>query len=1795
MQCYCSNVSASGTRSVSSSRSVLRRLAVWLMVLVLLLTPAMDLSPAARALDAGDIQIGDYLRLGHISFHTDFSGDNDKDLTWQVIDEEGGKLLLFLADNLFAGQFDASDHAVQNSGTTVRSYGSSSWRTSDVRTWLNSYTEHVRYDKYSHFDYSKYGVGMAQISDFGTKDEPSYRSLPGFLNGFSIQEQCLIETREHAYLSAYTEDVSPCNNCTSSTYGTDFENAPSIYAETTPALIRDDVFLLSALEYRTCVVERGLQQDVYFDNKDQLLPTDFWLSDSLFFNGMNTWLFYGMCNLYVTQSHQPASGYTGNHGVLAPSNGYFLRPACWIDASYIAEIDGSGTLKDPYTLTIDPSVLSRADAKNIYQSHPDKWTITVLANKRDPDKPNAADAYRLAPNAQIVTPEGGVYTTNDLGWVEVPFSYGGVTVSLPGYFQRTLDCMQVTENQTIYLEPETDQPALLGVWVGNHDALHSLYTLDLMTESESVVKIEFANQKNGGAAELLQGKKKKVLGQTSRDVVKWGNENDQYDPSAPIYVQLTDANGSVTVERQLQLTAAGLMPEELPDSVTFSFFGNGSGITFDRLGDKAKVLKDVGLSFDLSLPYKTECQVEDGKFYFVAGLAPSFKKDVSTGTASKENPNKEGKWSLKSGIDMLSDIAKNKNDAKEAYKTLKEKKALVSSATNSAAFTGQFQLLYYAEGYVNAEGKAITRNQGGIVGGGAGGKGTVPLGVAIGPLPLFLKWSFGGDVAYRFRCKTSDLVDASTRALTPDANLDFSFEAKGSLNAGFSDVASVGGGIKGNLDFSMDFKQYQLTSAYVDGDITPFVNGQLLWLSGEAEFRSLKDAVGFHDKLYEWPEKRSAAGLGSEAQASGAAQYDASVYRAVNLKTGGAVELGSDYPISSLGAGYVCSEPQIVELGDGKLLACYIASADNPDNLALTARYYDGTSWSAPITVENNATADLYPSVWVNNGTAWVAWTDLSGSAVGMALDDLAPLTRIHAASFDPDSLSFTTCEISAPDGTAQLAPVMASLNGAPQIAWRANRGGDWFGLSGTEVRTAAVDGEAFSSPETISAVDTPITSMIMLGDRVFWTADLDGSLSTADDTELFCNGTRLTNNDVPDVGLCKANGWAYWLQDDELLSLYWDNYEAEPYDDETEITGLNYKILSNGNGTRLALWIDQPTDEDGTPVGGTQLYARYYNYTDRTWADETFCLTDGSASVLDYSATLDSSLNLQIVVLAENENKDGSELYTITVPYAADLSLDSVEYIGACYMDNAPLELEMALTNHGTKPVTAFKLEVTDDEGNTVLQDIRSQTIDPGQTVTVPLPLDVTAAKANVNLHAQVTAGGTEDTNPANNACDFTLNWEDLSLENLRWALDEDGNAAVIGSVVNRGYGSYDTVTVALRVGTPDGEILQTQTLSGMSTLSSKAVSFVVPYREDTVYYVSIEQANPDDRSGNDNDFVVLQSESHYSWTKSDKPDTIVVTTELDKAISEAELLNGDDYTSESFTSLKEVLETAKTVRATQDADQDEIDAAAKTVNNAIDSLVVTESGVDKKELEKAIAAADILDAKKYTEETMKVLTDAVEHAKAIQVAEGVTRAEVVTAMKAVYDAINALNPINQFRFNDVKNEKAFYFDAVYWAYEHSPQITNGTDSTHFSPDAICTRGQVVTFLWRAAGCPTPSGTSNPFMDVKSNSFYYKAVLWAVEKNITKGISADRFGPDQGCTRGQVVTFLHRFAGTPEPGTTENPFGDVKDGAFYYKAVLWAVEKNVTKGTGATVFSPDATCTRGQIVTFLYRATKEE
>ena len=166
-----------------------------------------------------------------------------------------------------------------------------------------------------------------------------------------------------------------------------------------------------------------------------------------------------------------------------------------------------------------------------------------------------------------------------------------------------------------------------------------------------------------------------------------------------------------------------------------------------------------------------------------------------------------------------------------------------------------------------------------------------------------------------------------------------------------------------------------------------------------------------------------------------------------------------------------------------------------------------------------------------------------------------------------------------------------------------------------------------------------------------------------------------------------------------------------------------------------------------------------------------------------------------------------------------------------------------------------------------------------------------------------------------------------------------------------------------------------------------------------------------------------------------------------------------------------------------------------------------------------------------------------------------------------------------------------AFYEDPVAWAVEN--EITKGVDESHFGPNQGCTRGQVVTFLWRAAGCPAPVvTTASTFTDIKPGAFYELAVAWAVEQGITNGMSPGKFAPDATCTRGQIVTFLWRFKGSPEPQNTDVPFTDLKPGGFYNKAVAWAVENKITNGMSPDKFAPDATCTRGQVVTFLQRAT---
>ena len=319
-----------------------------------------------------------------------------------------------------------------------------------------------------------------------------------------------------------------------------------------------------------------------------------------------------------------------------------------------------------------------------------------------------------------------------------------------------------------------------------------------------------------------------------------------------------------------------------------------------------------------------------------------------------------------------------------------------------------------------------------------------------------------------------------------------------------------------------------------------------------------------------------------------------------------------------------------------------------------------------------------------------------------------------------------------------------------------------------------------------------------------------------------------------------------------------------------------------------------------------------------------------------------------------------------------------------------------------------------------------------------------------------------------------------------------------------------------------------------------------------------------------------------------------------VDAAIEKANALNENDYV--DFSAVKAALDAV--VRGKNITEQAEVDAMAKAIEDAIAALVqksypvtisgTTEHGTVTVSAEAAVGGSTVtITVKPDSGYTLGGITVTDSEGNELSLTDNGNGAYTFTMpsgkveIHVTFTEDGSLNP-----FQDVPGD-AYYFEAVNWAVANS--VTNGTSETTFSPNVGCTRAQVVTFLWRAAGQPEPTEGTNPFTDVKEGTYYYKAVLWAVEKGITNGTSETTFDPDETCTRGQIVTFLWRREGKPAPTGANNPFADVKPSAYFGSAVLWAVEKGITNGTSETTFEPNEDCTRAQVVTFLFRAYRDQ
>lgn len=324
---------------------------------------------------------------------------------------------------------------------------------------------------------------------------------------------------------------------------------------------------------------------------------------------------------------------------------------------------------------------------------------------------------------------------------------------------------------------------------------------------------------------------------------------------------------------------------------------------------------------------------------------------------------------------------------------------------------------------------------------------------------------------------------------------------------------------------------------------------------------------------------------------------------------------------------------------------------------------------------------------------------------------------------------------------------------------------------------------------------------------------------------------------------------------------------------------------------------------------------------------------------------------------------------------------------------------------------------------------------------------------------------------------------------------------------------------------------------------------------------------------------------------------------TKVDEAIAKANALNKDNY--KDFSGVEAAVKAV--VRDKNITEQSEVDAMAKAIEDAIAALEQKpSSGGDSNaptyaiEVDKDIRNGEVTANRRYAERgdtvtitvtpdkgyTLETLTVTDKNGKEVKLTEKNGKytftmpASKVTVTVTFMDDNTMLN-----FFVDVKASD-YYYDAVLWAAQNG--ITSGTDAEHFSPNQPCTRAQIVTFLWRAAGSPEPKAMSS-FSDVSADSYYAKAVAWAVENGITTGTGDGKFSPDATCTRAQSVTFLFRAIGKLVDSKAE--FSDVLTDSYYANAVAWAVENGVTNGIGNGLFGPDNSCTRAQIVTFLFRA----
>ena len=1355
--------------------------------------------------------------------------------------------------------------------------------------------------------------------------------------------------------------------------------------------------------------------------------------------------------------------------------------------------------------------------------------VSVYRNKNL--STDSEDNYTMAVEAEVRA-DGETYLTNSIGNARIPALQGGkAVVSQKGYITREFSAEQLKANQKVYLQKENEKgPVLSGVWLGDCDVLNTSCDLSMISSKEITLSLEADWGKSSyGSVKLVQEQKSlSFTGDTLSTVMR-----NTFDTSKTIYIIAVDQDNRQTKRKLKFINGSDARVKKKFNDASFTFNQKQSIKVPERL--KPSFMKDTDIEIRLNgiesfVPITIEAK--DGKIYAAIGIKAirrKYSKDHDTGK-------------VKDTIDTIKDAGLFDTSKASEYigKFANFKETYADQITKTKGKFGvnaNLSIMGFAEGTYDDEGNITWLDSGIIVNPYVKITRDLPFTIPVGPimLPMYFETAFKADIYGRMNL----LVSEEAKSFTPDGELSGKITLSGGVGVGMKNVLYASGGLEGKLKplwrMDLDGQDYfKLTAS-----LNAYAKAGIACFEGKLSFDPIYDKVWI-----EYPEESALLANAETEEKLEVAQEeidremrealtDTSKYKLKDLSY---LEESSHFAANDRGGDafvtniYHESTPQICSLSNGKKLAVWLnGSSDDANGIRLAYSVMDNGNWSDPKEVYADGTMDYQPKLGAINGKAFLVWQNAAmafDQNSDFTLDGIAGAFDIAAAVFDAENDRFVTTTI--PYDHLDMMPTLAGAGNDVYAVWINNADDDWMGNNTKNAIVASrYNGSSWGTPEklydnlnSIGAIAADYENEL----KVAYSVDEDGDILSAEDLKVYENGIPVSGNAAADTP-CYEGHILYWYENGNIVC-------AKTKYDTGSVNAAKYQILEK-DGDRYMIY----TLPDGLR---STLMLSCFNSETGIWSEGT-ALTDGEDFIGSFSADLTENGSIDILYNArevigdyESEEPYGeASLELLSVASHSNLGIGEIYYDEETFYAGKSMPFTVEVTNYGTSPVKGAILQICDASGNILAEREIDDMIAPGEMIKTGMEYDIDESVKGQEVDFCVSIPGMEDSNPEDNTKRISLAFERAYLENLTYGYLEDGKAVISADVVNRGYHNKDNLTVSLIRDSLDGTVVETKNVGTLGELELSEVSFELDADKGDVFYLALKEDGAEEWE--DSDFINIFT----GFEETPEENVPVTGIKLDK------------------TSLEIPAGKSAVLKATVQPEN------------------ATEQGVTWTSSNPKLATVDANG--KITAKSMgKVTITAVAN-------DGGKKASCSVFVQ----------------FSDVTNKKLAAYDAVYYLADKG--IVAGYGS-YFSPDASVTRGQVVLFLWRTAGKPKPKTTTLSFKDksdIEAMAKDYKtAILWAVEKGITTGFTtgakAGKFMPNDPCTRGQIVTFLWRYKGCPAPKAGYNKvFPDVPKNHSFYKAVSWAASYGITTGFSDGYFKPSQTCTRAQCVTFLYRMIK--